>query len=138
MKRQVRRGVFETNSSSTHSLTMCSKQQFEDWQNGKILFDYWKEKFVEAKELTDEDKQDARDKYESKKSKYWKNWDQLTEEEVEEWYNSYAKEHKIISNDDCKTYEDWRHDDYLDYFVDYYTTPGGEEVVAFGKYGYDG
>ncbi|WP_313584682.1 hypothetical protein [Lacrimispora sp.] len=29
MKRQIRRGVFETNSSSTHSLTMCSEEEFE-------------------------------------------------------------------------------------------------------------
>lgn len=29
MKRQIRRGVYETNSSSTHSLTMCSKEEFE-------------------------------------------------------------------------------------------------------------
>ena len=35
-----------------------------------------------------------------------------------------------------KTYEDWKYSD-LEYFVDYYTTPGGEEIVAFGKYGYD-
>ena len=30
MKRQIRRGVFETNSSSTHSLTMCLKSDYED------------------------------------------------------------------------------------------------------------
>ena len=36
--KQIRRNVFETNSSSTHSLTMCSKSQFEDWKAGKVLF----------------------------------------------------------------------------------------------------
>ena len=30
MKRQIRRGVFETNSSSTHSLTMCSEEEYKD------------------------------------------------------------------------------------------------------------
>ena len=30
MKRQIRRGVFETNSSSTHSLTMCSEEEFSE------------------------------------------------------------------------------------------------------------
>ena len=34
MKRQVRRGVFETNSSSTHSITMCSNKEYE---NGKTV-----------------------------------------------------------------------------------------------------
>ena len=28
MKISIRRGVFETNSSSTHSLTMCSEDMF--------------------------------------------------------------------------------------------------------------
>ena len=29
MKRKIRRGVFETNSSSTHSLTICTEEEFE-------------------------------------------------------------------------------------------------------------
>ena len=41
MKRQIRRGVYETNSSSTHSLTMCSEEEFEQWENGELLFDEW-------------------------------------------------------------------------------------------------
>lgn len=46
MKRQIRRGVFETNSSSTHSLTMCSEEEFEKWKNGEILFDRWEVKIL--------------------------------------------------------------------------------------------
>lgn len=38
MKRQVRRGVFETNSSSTHSLTMCMKSDYNRWNNGEGFF----------------------------------------------------------------------------------------------------
>ncbi len=34
MKRQIRRGVFETNSSSTHSLTMCSKKEYDEFEKG--------------------------------------------------------------------------------------------------------
>lgn len=37
MKRQIRRGVYETNSSSTHSLTMCSEEEFEQWKNGELF-----------------------------------------------------------------------------------------------------
>lgn len=33
---QVRQGVFETNSSSTHSITMCTKNEFNEWVGGKI------------------------------------------------------------------------------------------------------
>ena len=41
MKREVRRGVFETNSSSVHSLTMCSGEEYKKWENGEVL--YWEE-----------------------------------------------------------------------------------------------
>ena len=37
MKRQIRKGVFETNSSSTHSLTMCLKSDYDKWANGELL-----------------------------------------------------------------------------------------------------
>ena len=37
MKRQVRRGVFETNSSSTHSLTMCLQSDYDRWTSGEVL-----------------------------------------------------------------------------------------------------
>lgn len=40
----IRNGVFETNSSSEHSLTLCHdihalpKVQFEQWKNGQVMF----------------------------------------------------------------------------------------------------
>ena len=37
MKRQIRRGVFETNSSSTHSLTICLKSDYDKWNNGNVF-----------------------------------------------------------------------------------------------------
>lgn len=54
--RQIRRNVFETNSSSTHSLTMCSEDEFDNWRNGLILFDKWNDKFVKSVELDDDQK----------------------------------------------------------------------------------
>lgn len=48
MKRQIRQGVFETNSSSVHSLTMCSKEEYERWENGELLFDRWGHKFIDV------------------------------------------------------------------------------------------
>ena len=40
MKRQIRKGVFETNSSSTHSLTICLKSDFDRWNRGRSPFIY--------------------------------------------------------------------------------------------------
>lgn len=31
----IRHGLFETNSSSTHSLVVMTKKQYHDWQNGE-------------------------------------------------------------------------------------------------------
>lgn len=36
MLRQIRRGVFETNSSSVHSLTITSKEEFERFKKGEL------------------------------------------------------------------------------------------------------
>ena len=46
MKRQIRRGVFETNSSSVHSLTMCTQSDYDRWKNGELIYDYWKDKLI--------------------------------------------------------------------------------------------
>ena len=61
MKRQVRRGVFETNSSSVHSITMCTKSDYKKWENGELVFNKWSKKLVP---ITDEIKKsmDANEK----------------------------------------------------------------------------
>lgn len=46
MREQIRRGVFETNSSSTHSLTLCTVSEYEQWKDGELYFSYWDEKFI--------------------------------------------------------------------------------------------
>lgn len=95
MKRQIRAGVFETNSSSTHSLVICSKEEYEKLQKGELFIDYYYDKLISSKE-------DA---------KY---------------------------PEDVITLDEFFDNDYLETFSRSYTTPKGEEVVAFGKYGYNG
>lgn len=46
MKRQVRRGVFETNSSSVHSITMCSKSDYDKWVAGELIYARWRDELV--------------------------------------------------------------------------------------------
>ena len=138
MKRQIRRGVFETNSSSTHSITMCSEKDFEAWKNGELLFDIWgSKKFVKLTHLSDVEKEEAKEDYDLRKEMFWKDWDCLNEEEKDKWYLKYAKENNL-RDEDYYTYDEWRDDDYLDIFVNRYTTESGDRIVAFGKYGYDG
>lgn len=135
MKRQIRRGVYETNSSSSHSITMCSEEEFEKWKDGKILFNLWKEEFVDVVNLSNSQKEDARKEYESKKNEFSKDWKDLSESSKEKYYEKYIKEHDLIG-EECKTYNDYMKDYELESFIDKYTTKNGEKVVAFGKYGY--
>lgn len=135
--RQIRKNVFETNSSSTHSLTMCTKEEYDNWKNGKLLFDSYYKKFVSSLELTKADFEKAENNYESHKQKYQKNWNQLTKEEQEEYTLGYIKENK--SMDEIVTYPEWLdRNGYLDTFYKEYITKNNERIVTFGAYGYDG
>lgn len=39
MKVQIRKGVFETNSSSTHCLAVYKKSEWQDFQSGKLYME---------------------------------------------------------------------------------------------------
>ena len=61
MKEVIRRGIFETNSSSVHSLTMCSDDEYSKWRNGEVYYDRWDCKFVDkSEEIERERKEDGR------------------------------------------------------------------------------
>ena len=135
--KQMRRGVFETNSSSTHSLTICTEEEFEKWQNGELLFDRWNDCFIEERPLSDQEKTDAMKNYNNIKSTYWKNWEQLSKEEVESWYRRYASQH-LNKSDDGQTYDEYMDSCDLEAYFKHYTSPSGDKLVIFGKYGYDG
>lgn len=98
---KIRRGVFETNSSSTHSMTMCSRKEYDEWRSGKRVYDYDKEELILIDALSDE-------------------------------------EHDLIDVERYFTYNGYN--DYVspDYelFENSYMTETGEEVFAFGYYGY--
>ena len=51
MNRQIRRGVFETNSSSVHSLTMCTGSDYDKWKNGELVWSRWDDELIP---ITDE------------------------------------------------------------------------------------
>ena len=53
MKTQVRRGIFETNSSSVHSLTMCTADDYDKWKRGELLYDRYNEELVSAEGVSD-------------------------------------------------------------------------------------
>lgn len=125
MKKQIRRGVFETNSSSVHSLTMCSGEEYKKWENGEVL--YWRDrdKFGTREDIIEELKI-MRYSWGNKELYYPDvNWDNKSEVS------------NIFSDECIKTYEEFFEDWDYETFSDSYVTPNGEEVVAFGYYGYN-
>lgn len=124
MKKQIRRGVFETNSSSTHSLTMMMKSDYERWEKeGLYLFNGYTYGWDFNKPVTNA--LYTRDEAVAfvKNSRYYDAGDEIDDEYLREMY--------FISFDDEGS-------EYLEGFYEEFTTPSGETIVAFGEYGYDG
>lgn len=67
---QIRHGVFETNSSSTHSMVVCSEEDYQKWVDGELLYDYGS--LVKREELDQEYLED------------YKTYDQFMDSDYEE------------------------------------------------------
>ena len=93
MKKNTRFNVFETNSSSVHSLCICTEEEFDAWKKSEIYYDYWNDKF--------------------------------TKNSVNKW------------NEDNQTYEGFFEESWLETYEEHFTTPSGDKMVAFGRYGRD-
>ena len=46
MKNVIRYGVFETNSSSSHSLCVCTKEEYEKFKKGDLVLDIYESKLI--------------------------------------------------------------------------------------------
>lgn len=117
MKRQIRRGIFETNSSSVHSLTMCSDKEYKKWERGEILFNKYEEKFGTKEEFIEELKE-----YSWFSNINWNNEDQVRD---------------AFSSEGIQTCDEFFENEYFETFEQRYTTTNGDVVVAFGYYGHD-
>ena len=133
--------TFETNSSSTHSITICSQETYDKWRDGKVLFGDWNQDFIEAEELTSYDYECAKTKYESSKGKYYKSWDELSTKDQKDYTTEYVLRNKKKKDyDEYLTRDEWlvRHNSGTETFSEHYTTKSGDKIVAFGYFGYDG
>lgn len=119
----IRRGTFETNSSSTHSITMCKESDFDKWKNGEMYWDRWNESLV-SKEEVEKEMAKLKEEFISEHPDYNKD-DIDWEEKLEDYLNS---------DKEYYTYEEFNNYDYIEYetFEDSY-----DGVVAFGYYGMD-
>lgn len=131
MKKQIRRGTFETNSSSIHAIVMCMESDYDKWKKGELLlYTGWGYGYAENNEPK-ENHFYTRDEAISfyKTSRYNDNVDWDNEQKVNE----------ILTDKEFLTY-DYFWNKYCENYEDYeetLTTPNGENVIAFGYYGYE-
>lgn len=46
--KQIRKNIFETNSSSTHAFNVCTEDEFSRWISEELLFDKWNDELVDS------------------------------------------------------------------------------------------
>ena len=157
---QIRRNVFETNSSSTHTLTICTQDEYKAFQNGELVcvseawgeFDpnkYFggkdfvsKEEVLErVKEVNKERKAEGQDEdllYEDER--FFTYVPRVEKGECQHYWEEYPQSHEY-ELETCLEAEDgeyYNHYSGLESYCRYFTTPSGDKMVAFGEYGYDG
>lgn len=109
---QVRQGVFETNSSSTHAISVCSKADWDMLQRGEAMIDYnlrilpKAEALAKNEELRKDAEREGWDPDDYVMENGYVPWDGFMEESSYEFYTKHS-------------------------------TVAGVDVVAFGYYGYD-
>lgn len=143
---QVRQGVFETNSSSTHSLNICTQEDYDAWTKkgsdlcfiGEAWGDFDPAKFNGRNFVTKQEVLDraikANKEAESKEHNSWYqpyDIEHFFEEPEDNWYSdSEAKENCIYLAEDYDS-------DCLESYEQSFTTPSGDKMIAFGMYGRD-
>lgn len=150
---QVRQGVFETNSSSTHTLTICSKDDFDKWKRGEVFWldNSWHKLDTDKDFVTPEELEELAKKYNEEQQKRIDEGDKFAKfakvldidkvlnerPDYDSWSDSYWDTERsaleayttddfYVSNDNLETYSKT------------FTSPSGDEMVAFGAFGYDG
>jgi len=144
---KVRKGTFETNSSSTHSLVMCSKDEYDLLKKNEAFL-VREQQIVTKEDLFEKfiNKNEYNQKYWKEYcDKYLKNYESLDDliEMILLDPSSYDDEDedelsRPFDVYDICTLDQFFDNEYLESFEDSYTTKSGEEVIAFGLYGYDG
>lgn len=104
MKRQIRYGVFETNSSSVHSLVVCTKEEFEKFKEGELYLDDYYNVFLDPQKA---DSQYASDR-EMKEDGVFKNYAEWIKSQ--EWYDTFCQNYTSPSGDELVMFGYYGHD----------------------------
>ena len=152
----IRQNVFETNSSSVHSLVIVSKDEFDALKNCDMLLDYntlipVEKAYQETMETLAGYEDNMSEAY---KASYKNDLTLETFKEELKKFDCYSLTHGQREDAASETIEDNRQailaalpEDYNTYesyggdmyetFYRAHTTKSGDEIVAFGYYGHD-
>ena len=109
---QIRQGVFETNSSSTHAISVCSKADWDMLQQNKAMIDHNLHILPNDEAIAENEK-----------------------------LRKYAEKHgwdpdDYVMQDGYMTWDELYNESEYEFYTNH-STVGGVDVVAFGYYGYD-
>lgn len=152
----IRMNTFETNSSSTHSLTIVSEEEFEKFENCDLLLncstfvsteDEYKNVIEKLKSYEDNMSDEYRATYKTELTleKFKEVLSKLCEDDLSYYHRRNARKDiqthydavKAALGEDIDTYNTMGGEEY-ETFAQHYTTKSGDKIVAFGYYGYSG
>ena len=152
----IRNNVFETNSSSTHSLTIVPEEEFEKFKNCDLLLDScafvsaedeYKNVMENLESCENNMSDDYRATYKTELTfeKFKEVLSKLCYSDLSYYHRKGAREDiqthydavKAALGEDIVTYRTMGGEEY-ETFERHYTTKSGDKIVAFGYYGYDG
>ena len=152
----IRHNVFETNSSSMHSLTIVPEEEFEKFKNCDLLLDYCafvsaEDEYKNVMENLESCENNMSDDYRATYKT------ELTFEKFKEvlsdlCYGDLSYYHRKDAREDIQTHYDavkaalgeeivthrTLGGEEYETFERHYTTKSGDKIVAFGYYGYNG
>jgi sucrose-6-phosphate hydrolase SacC (GH32 family) len=124
----IRANTFETNSSSTHSMVILTEEQEKLFNSGELYFKSdWEDDII-----TKEERNQI-----ILKSIELTNWEiipDLSEEENIDMYLSECDDRYGLPI----SLDQWCESDYLESSSENYTSPSGDKLVIYAKYGYNG
>ena len=152
----IRHNVFETNSSSTHSLTIVPEEEFEKFKNCDLLLDYcafvsaedeYKNVMENLESCENNMSDDYRATYKTELTfeKFKEVLSKLCYSDLSYYHREDAREDiqthfdavKAALSEEIETYDTMGGEEY-ETFERHYTTKSGDKIVAFCYYGYGG
>ncbi|WP_300924654.1 hypothetical protein [uncultured Clostridium sp.] len=138
MRQTIRNCTFETNSSSTHSLSILSEEDFKKFEEDGLYLDS-QDNLLTREQLEEKLFTQYYSSYEEAKQDFFRyegyEEGDFSEEELKEKIVDYA----LRYNGSYYNYYNMLGDGQEDYetFETHYTTKNGDKIVVFGYYGYE-